>query len=691
MPKLVDFDELLLAATSSNDQELVIGAGRLLCAIHCGLPEHTEACWAKLIKNGGLIYSVLGKAMRAQVEHESSAASFELSQLWKSPPWSRPALDELVNTELLPRNRSPKAIVAKTFVALQGAVFDLFGVPGDIQFERTKTVVEAFDRHLGALSDLAVTDPISAFRLGAPVETQELIDALPEHGGAVGMVDLACYTDDGLLVHLVHREKAEVEVRPIICQAFNMDHALNLASVYRRFLLNREAGSDPEEALEYIAKMLHDRLWCHLARMVGDLGLSQLIVVPDAWTRALPHHLARVCGKEVRVPPDVETVSRERLADLFPVEIAATVQAVAINQWQTRPRRIDRIAILADPQGDLPGARHTAAWMRERFAGESDETGTAPDLDFFEGPEATIDRFASALADSSLLVYAGHGDFIGGDVGESRLSLADGHWSVADLQGSKIAPGSVQILAACEVGTKISGETAAAHALPGALVSAGSATVLAALWVVEDLSFGYLTERFLYYLSHPGYRPSAALFRAMNNLKTWPRDDVCQMVRDLLQTMEQSGAAAMSEEYAHLAETLAWLEDEASDPPFSSPLYWGAATVFGGGWSWPAGAYTGGADAVIEDLERILQAPAASRAIAEKRYDDAWEATRRALETAHGPGRIEPLCNWAELELRANGNRRFATTLLTRARLLAEAHEKDDQRRAIMKRLEKII
>src|SRR5690606_33846379 len=136
---------------------------------------------------------------RALIEDDDPAESFTLSQLWKSPPWSRPALEELVAPELLPRRTSPQGAVASTFVAVQGAVSDLFDAPGHDLLARTNRVADAFDQHQRALQDLAVTDPVLAFKLGAKVETQDLVDALPEQGGAVGLLDLACYTDDGLL------------------------------------------------------------------------------------------------------------------------------------------------------------------------------------------------------------------------------------------------------------------------------------------------------------------------------------------------------------------------------------------------------------------------------------------------------------------------------------------------------------
>jgi hypothetical protein len=86
----------------------------------------------------------------------------------KAPPFSRPALERLVATELLPRRSSPQAPIAKTFVAVQAAVRDLFGRRGKLLLELTNLVVEAFDEDQKALLDLAVGDPMSAFRLGAP-------------------------------------------------------------------------------------------------------------------------------------------------------------------------------------------------------------------------------------------------------------------------------------------------------------------------------------------------------------------------------------------------------------------------------------------------------------------------------------------------------------------------------------------
>lgn len=160
-------------------------------------------------------------------------------------------------------------------------------------------------------------------------------------------------------------------------------------------------------------------------------------------------------------------MARERLADLFPVEMAPTVQALAINQWQSRPRRVSKITILADPLENLPSARQTAVYMGRRLLAEVGETPrspeAAPEVTILAGAEATRAAFTAGLARSDLLVYADHGDFIEGDVATSYLLLADGAWRAPDPIPMEIAPGSMQVLAACEVGARSTGEAVAAE------------------------------------------------------------------------------------------------------------------------------------------------------------------------------------------------------------------------------------
>ena len=665
-------DAYIYHVLKTDDLEDIVGIALLLCDIHLGLPEQTEKSWASVLREGGIIYDVLFRAMRGLMENDRELESFQLAQRWKAPLFTRPYIDEWRNL-MPPRQALELNGFYSAFDTLKEGVRQL-QVAQNIEelsqaihwtLESGQTVHDELDRR-------SLADPIQALRLGRIVFPDELIDALPERGGAVCLLDFLV-SSEGTFIHILGRYGGKVEIIAMIAKEFKLAHALELAGIYDSLLVQKTNPENQDEALDYISEVLHVRLWCNLAKLLGERGFSQIIIVPDAWTRALPHHLSKVCGKEVSIPRDVPLVQQDRIADLFPIEFSPSVQTVAITQWQLRPKHIRKLVMAADPNDDLPGAAWTANWIKPNLP---------EDLVYKElvGKQATRNNLMQECNDANLIVFCGHGDYCHESPVNSYLKLSDGQLTLADvIKGDGVVSRAVYVLSACELGTGFPGETIRGHAFPGAFLAGGGACVLAALWEMEDISFGYLTERFLHHLAYPGRRPAAALFRAMNDTKEWGRDEVRAHIKRMLKWMEESGRAEAQPAYhLRLAELLMWVEDESGLCPFREEKYWGGAVVFGSGWSFQSGAHITDYEHPMRYEEEVIlgkKGEQIAEMIKNRQFRSAQEKINEWLSWAHGPERIEPCVLQADLARNAGADPRFVINLYRRLSLLSLAHE----------------
>jgi hypothetical protein len=356
------------------------------------------------------------------------------------------------------------------------------------------------------------------------------------------------------------------------------------------------------------------------------------VIIPDPFTRQLPLHLAEVCGKEFR-RKDGSSSKAEFFCELFPVEYAPCLQAVAASQHQRRPAAIERVLSLADAKEDLPAARFSSRALR-RFM--------PPEIDFVErvGGDAKVGAISDNVGRSDVLILGTHGEFNFGEPEQSFLELADGRWSQADISRTAFTRNQAVMLAACKVGAAKPGDDPAASGIPGALLSSGASFVLAALWPVEDLSMGVLLERFMNHLRHAGLRPGAALFRAIQNIRSMSRKEVIDQCQAVMQHMIDDGSAdRLLESYLDL-DALAIRFEKSGDRPFASPEVWGGVVVVGSGWSSPAGAIVANSPAAIE---LILEREEASELLKQGKTREARMAITKLLKTADGVERARLL------------------------------------------------
>ncbi|MGH2543871.1 MAG: CHAT domain-containing protein, partial [Ardenticatenaceae bacterium] len=308
--------------------------------------------------------------------------------------------------------------------------------------------------------------------------------------------------------------------------------------------------------------------------------------------------------------------------------------------------------------------------------------------DSYVGEDATLENLTAGIGESDVVIISTHGVFNNAHPNESYLQLHDGRWTMADMLGSpSLAKSPVVILSACEIGAIAPTlDELDASGIPGALISAGAASVLASLWPVEDVSAGYIMERFVTYLSYPGYRPAAALFRAVRDARRLEKQAALDYCYDLLEDMERNGLAdTQPEQYMMLNNLVEWIEDTDLEHPFANAQAWGGIVIVGSGWSREAGAMVGPASDAIAAIENRLERDRARSLIAEGHFAEARKVLEKLLtQVSYGRERANTLdaLAWAVWRGQRKGTeqsaRREALELLAEAEFLASA-DRDDQ------------
>ncbi len=149
--------------------------------------------------------------------------------------------------------------------------------------------------------------------------------------------------------------------------------------------------------------------------------------------------------------------------------------------------KMRRIAVVADPRGDLAMARREAQSVKESAVGGGST------LQMYVGDVATGEVVRKALTEVSLFHYAGHGKFAGADGLDSTLPLAGGsELTVGDVLALEQVPEYV-VLSGCETARSTTAE-AQGLGLAQSFVISGSSAVIAATRPVTDQLAHALTQ-----------------------------------------------------------------------------------------------------------------------------------------------------------------------------------------------------
>lgn len=296
-----------------------------------------------------------------------------------------------------------------------------------------------------SVRDFARRDPWEGARIAA-------VPSLPDLAGELGESCLVEYVDHGpdlAAVTLVdgrarlHRLGPSAEVR----------HALRHLPFALRRMVQAVGGRRPVTAqvvVDSAAEVFERRLLAPLATMVGD---RPLLVVPTGWLQGLPWSLPSSCrGRAVTVAP------------------SATL-------WQTarrRPRpRTSSVVAIAGPQ--LPGALIEARAVAELYPGAT----------VLAGAEANAARVGSIIGEVAICHLAAHGSVRPDNPLFSSLLLADGPFTVFDLEQLGATPRHM-VLAACESGVSKVTPGQEILGLTATLLGRQTATVVAPVISIDD-------------------------------------------------------------------------------------------------------------------------------------------------------------------------------------------------------------
>lgn len=667
---------LMARAMDARDADGALAAAYLACDVRLALALRGGRDWARMIggdvlQQAGLDLRVVSDTLTLLVEMDRNDEASELLQRWKAPAFCTATLQRL--WEAPPAHEELRA-VADAARALADAVVAIAGVAQPDFIRPINGVRRAALQLREAGERIRARDPILHARLGFAVHARDLVDALPIDGG-VAIVDFLVGRDstegviytrgaDGVVTTLLH------------APTFTAKEARTLTELQHSGNLSNALGGAQTQALLDISKLLHDHLFCFLARSLSERGITQLILVPDVLTRAIPLHLAMVCGKEVTIP-GIDTSDAHFLCEVMPVEYVPAVQAVAASQLFVRPRAIGAIAGFADPHGDLAGVRAEL----EAFGERAKAGGNADRWSLATGDAMTREAVSAAIGTADMVVLGTHGHFVAGDLKASHLVMHDAPWTLDEmLRLPTMEKRALLVLVACEAGAvALTPNDALSWGIPGALVNAGASAVLANLWPVVDVTANILLDRFLVHLAHRGFRPSAALFRAVRDLRRMTHDEAvvaCRTHYDRLKAHKAAPEALVG------ARTLMdWVDDSDSPTPFAHPFFWGATAIFGSGWHLPAGASVGGIDRVLDNEMRLRSAVEAMRA--GRRRDALDEATALAQRSDGIPRArayvlmADAMLRSADLTARARVARR-ALRLLAAAERIARSGEDDE-------------
>lgn len=671
--------EFMTRSEGSGDPERALQAANLVCDVRLAVALAGGKHWKRLIggdllKTAGLDHRVVFDTLHMLLDARRIDEALELLQRYKAPTYCVPELLRFhVDGALSPE---ATAFVDAALELVQRV--DGLAAPAPRDFVRpANDLRRAGERLREAGEALREIDPTLLARLGGLVRRDELIDALPYQGG-VGIVDFVVGAKGTVGVVLGRGDNGVIAL-PIVAASFTAEHAKQLLDLYGAANLSQQLGGAHTKALLQMGKVLHDHLLCGLARELSKGGITQLILIPDPLTRNVPLHLSFACGKEFHIP-SIDTSDANFICEVMPVEYAPCLQAVAASQVYVRPRAIKRIAAFADPNGDLPGVRESM----EQFGRD------APDASLFRlasGSAATKAAVMAEMPEADVVMFGTHGEFAPSDLERTGLVLSGEPWTAADmLQMKDLKKRALILLVACKAGAiNVTPDDRSAWGIPGALLSAGASAVLANLWPVEDVTSNYLLERFLVHLSYRGYRPAAALFRAVRDLRRVTRDDALAYCRQCLERQRQAKAPASV--LIGTRSILQWVEDCEDPHPFAHPFFWGATAIFGSGWHLPAGASVG---SPLVLSQNTLQLGNADRLLNELKPRQAIDLARAVAARSDGAtrGHAYTTMAWARLLAADLGTWRRAHREAIRLLNLAERIAASEEDENLLKRVQ---
>ncbi|MGY1727859.1 CHAT domain-containing protein [Geodermatophilus sp. SYSU D01062] len=165
------------------------------------------------------------------------------------------------------------------------------------------------------------------------------------------------------------------------------------------------------------------------------------------------------------------------LSDRFDLSVLPSSSFLPVCSSLSRPApRPGSAVVLGNPTADLPGAEAEALRVADRL-------GTVPLI----GGQATRQALLSVPPGTAVVHVASHGAYDDADPLLSGVQMADGRVTVEDLMDGSVATGLLA-LSGCVTGLSRRRPGDELTGLTRAAVTAGTASVLATLWEIDDRS-----------------------------------------------------------------------------------------------------------------------------------------------------------------------------------------------------------
>jgi CHAT domain-containing protein len=296
-------------------------------------------------------------------------------------------------------------------------------------------------------------------------------------------------TEDGLYTFLVTHDAFRLRQVPVTKTALEES-----TKAYVR-AIRRVQANDPIMIEE--SRKLYDAL---IAPIQTDIaGASTLVLIPSGRLNSLPFAgLAGAGGEPLGM-------SRRLL------ELAKPTDLMRISD--EKPAPIDSVVAFANATGDLPAAGREGEQIAALF----------PKSKLFEGKEATKDAFVKFGGQAQALHLATHGEWNVENSLDNYLAMA-GHQKVGqdEIFQLSLDNTSIVILSACNTAMGDSGDVRYVASLAEAFWIAGSRSVVASLWAVNDESTSLLMTE-LYKSLRAGDGKAEALRKAQKAVRSNPK------------------------------------------------------------------------------------------------------------------------------------------------------------------------
>lgn len=375
---------------------------------------------------------------------------------------------------------------------------ELLGVDGS----RKASVAElsarasALEREMSQLRLHAALDARSTDILAAPLPF-ETIAAELEPGVALVAYHII---GDEIMAFVAEGERVDV-VRNLGAVSAVQALIQRLHIQWDRFRAGQEFVSQHMRQLEQTAqRVLHALYRALFAPLEPLLGAGAERAGEPRRVVVVPHGLLH------QLPFQALYDGRQYLLERFEITYAPSATVLALCQRRA-PRDPGRALVLGLPDLSIPAVADEAAAVARQL----------PDADLRLGDRATTAAVREAAPVCGILHLACHGLFRADSPMFSALKLYDGWLTAADVSGIDLS-GALVTLSACESGRSqvIGGDEVLG--LKRAFLSAGVATLVVGLWLVQDVTTAALMTSW-YARMRGGAERAAALRAAQLELK----------------------------------------------------------------------------------------------------------------------------------------------------------------------------